>query len=533
MNGPGFVPLSPISFLKRAGEIFADKSAVVTPKRMCETYGQISAASDKLADRLRAEKVGRRGKVAVLARNGGEALSMNFAVPGVGAALVALNTRLASEEYLYILDNCAADLLFVEAALLHRLDPVRRDIPCEIIELPDAATGRYSGREEIRYCEWLEASPPVGRGMELPTQETDALAINYTSGTTGRPKGAIYTHRGAYLNALGVALELEFSSRMKYLWTLPMFHCNGWSCAWAVTAVGGTHVMMADFDAVTALALTEQHGVTHLCGAPVVANDIARAGADLGKAFGGSVTLATGGAPPSPSTISKMRDVGIKVVHLYGLTETYGPSVICEYQPSWDDLSEAETAKMSSRQGVRTINVEQVRVVNDDMNDVVSDGQTLGEVIIKSNTVISKYLNSPEAHSTSFLDDWLRTGDLAVRHPDGYIEVRDRRKDIIISGGENISSVEVEYALAEHPDVVEAAVVAMPHNRWGEVPVAVVALRAGGSASEAELIAFVRARLAHFKAPKAVFFRELPRTSTGKIQKYLLRRDILESGGRT
>jgi fatty-acyl-CoA synthase len=303
-----------------------------------------------------------------------------------------------------------------------------------------------------------------------------------------------------------------------------MFHCNGWCFTWGVTAVGGSHVALADFDPGVVLDLIGRHRVSHLCGAPVVLNEIASRARAFGRRFDHPVRFATGGAPPAPTTIAAMREVGIGVTHLYGLTETYGPSIICEAQPDWDGLDHQALAQAISRQGVRTINVESVRVVDESFADVPRDGQSMGEIVIRSNTVVPRYHGDPERSSEVIRDGWLFTGDLAVMHPDGYLEVRDRSKDIIISGGENVSSIEVENVLLSHPAVSEAAVVASPHPTWGEVPVAFVTLRSEQEASEADLIEYVRARLAHFKAPKAVLFMPLPKTSTGKVQKYELRK---------
>lgn len=518
------VPLTPLSFLERAADVFPDKPALVTASGQVQSYAEFRAEARLVAERLREMGVGPGAKIAVLARNGPDALRMHYAIPGAGGVLVALNTRLAPQEYKYILEDSAADLLFVEPVLADRVRPIADDMTCVIVELPDAHDRSETGVGlGIGYREWLEPARDEGGALMPPGDEADAIAINYTSGTTGRPKGAIYTHRGAYLNALGVALEMQLGPTSRYLWTLPMFHCNGWCFTWAVTAVGGSHVSLAAFDPVVALDLIERHRVTHLCGAPAVLNEIAIRGAESGRHFDHHVRFATGGAPPSPTTIAAMRGLGIEVTHLYGLTETYGPSIICEVQPDWADLDADELAKRIARQGVRTINVEAVRVVDDQFSDVPSDGTAIGQVVIRSNTVIPGYHGDQQRSSEALKDDWLLTGDLAVVHPDGYVEVRDRSKDIIISGGENVSSIEVENVLVSHPAVSEAAVVATPHGKWGEVPVAYVTLRPGQEVSSTDLIEYVRSRLAHFKAPRAVVFDELPKTSTGKVQKYELR----------
>ena len=356
----------------------------------------------------------------------------------------------------------------------------------------------------------------------MPASEDDMIAVNYTSGTTGKPKGVIYTHRGAYLNAVSVALEFGLSSASCLLWTLPMFHCNGWSMTWGATAVGATQVCLASFDPHRALDLAETYPVTHLCGAPVVLSELVRAGIRRGFSARGPLQAAVGGAPPTSQTIAAVQKMGVTVTHLYGLTETYGPSLVCEYQDGWADLLATELADRLSRQGVPAISVADVQVADDQLRPVPADGATSGEIVIRSNTVAAGYLDDDEATEEAFRGGWFHTGDLGVVHPDGYIELTDRSKDIIISGGENIASVEVEKALSAHPDVIEAAVVARPDERWGERPIAFVRT-ARPDLTEAELTQFVRDRLAHFKVPDRVYFESLPKTSTGKIQKNLLR----------
>jgi fatty-acyl-CoA synthase len=358
------------------------------------------------------------------------------------------------------------------------------------------------------------------------------IAVNYTSGTTGRPKGVVYTHRGAYLNAVSIALEFEMSPASWHLWTLPMFHCNGWSLTWGVTTVGATHLCLPSFDAERALDLADRYPVTHLCGAPVVLSELARAGAQRGFRASRPVRAAVGGAPPTKETIAAVQQMGIRVTHLYGLTETYGPSLICEYQEGWPDLPAAELAENLSRQGVPTISVAAVQITDEQLQPVAADGQTTGEIVFRSNTVAAGYLDDEKATADAFRGGWFHTGDLGVMHPDGYVELKDRSKDIIISGGENIASVEVEKALAAHPGVLEAAVVAVPDPRWGERPVAFVTT-SRNDISERDLTDFVRGRLAHFKAPDRVYFETLPKTSTGKIQKHVLRaraRDLAGPG---
>jgi len=514
------VPLSPISFLLRSRRAYPTKPAVIDIDGTVVTYEELARDADTMAGALRAGGIARGDRVAILDFNTRWLAAAHFGVPGAGAALVALNTRLAPAEYRTILAHARARLLFVSPGLVQALGVTAAgDLPVErVVLLPGAEPVDLPGA--VPLAQWL--SDADGEPMRLPPDENDMVAVNYTSGTTGTPKGVIYTHRGAHLNALSVALELELSSTSRYLWTLPMFHCNGWSLVWGVTAVGATHVCLPSFDAARALDLIERHAVTHLCGAPVVLSELARAGSQRAFVAATEVRAAVGGAPPTQQTIAAVRAMGFHVTHLYGLTETYGPSLVGEYQEGWLDLSAADLAQRLSRQGVPTISVSDVRVADREDNSVPADGATVGEILIRSNTVMAGYLDDPAATAAALRNGWFHTGDLGVMHPDGYIELTDRSKDIIVSGGENIASVEVEKVLAAHPAVLEAAVVAVPHPRWGERPVAFVTTT-DDHVTESELIEFVRGRLARFKAPDRVFFEPLPKTSTGKIQKHVLR----------
>lgn len=514
------VPLSPLMFLARARRAFAAKVAVVDADGMQVTYARLGSDCDDMAAALRASGIRPGDRVAVLDHNTRWLLAAHFGVPGAGGALVALNTRLAAAEYRDILAHAEARVLVLSTSFVAALGVGNaRELPVEhVVMLP--GTGPHL-EGAVPYGEWLERGDD-DLGLQPPDDEDAMIAVNYTSGTTGRPKGVIYTHRGAYLNALSVALEFGLSGDSWYLWTLPMFHCNGWSIAWGATAVAATHVCLPSFDAERALDLVSRYPVTHLCGAPVVLSELARAGSERGFRASRLIRAAVGGAPPTKETIGAVQKMGIQVTHLYGLTETYGPSLVCEYQPGWNDLPAAELAERLSRQGVPTVSVADVRVADNELRPVPADGVTSGEILVRSNTVAAGYLNDQQATDEAFGGGWFHTGDMGVMHPDGYVELTDRSKDIIISGGENIASVEVEKVLASHPDVAEAAVVAMPHPRWGERPVAFVTTN-GKQIAEQDLIDFARARLAHFKAPDQVYFEPLPKTSTGKVQKHLLR----------
>ncbi len=434
-------------------------------------------------------------------------LDAHFGVPGAGAVLVAINTRLTGEEIAYILEHSGSRLLVVHESLAHLVEgaPVERLLVCG---------------EGGDYEDFL-ASAGLGEPEPRLEDEDDAISINYTSGTTGRPKGVVYTHRGGYLNALSEALHAGLDSRSVYLWTLPMFHCNGWCFPWAVTAVGGTHVCLPKVDPALIWQLIESEGVTHLNGAPTVLVMLLHDPA--AKPLAKPVRITTAAAPPSPSVIERTEALGFLVNHVYGLTETYGPITICEWHPEWDGLDVQRRARLKARQGVNMITADTIRVVDPELNDVPADGETIGEVVMRGNNVMKGYFADEAATAEAFRGGWFHSGDLGVMHPDGYIELRDRMKDIIISGGENISTIEVEQALVRHPDVLEAAVIAIPHEKWGERPKAFVTLSPGASLTAEELIAFSRETLPGFKAPDEIEFCELPKTSTGKVKKYELR----------
>ncbi|MEU1819487.1 AMP-binding protein [Streptomyces roseifaciens] len=504
--GHAFTELTPVSFLRRAAAVFADRPAVVDGDFRC-TYAELWDRSLRLAGLLAENGVRPGDRVCVLAPNTHLTLEAHYGVPLAGAVLVALNTRLAPAEIAYILEHSGARLVLADTELLPRLEN---------------ALGLLAERPAVigsdRYDEAVAAAAP--HRVEV-TDERGLLSVNYTSGTTGRPKGVMYHHRGAYLNALAMAFHTRMDPASRYLWTLPMFHTNGWCFPWAVTAAGGVHHCLRKVDPAEVWRALRSDGVTHLCAAPTVLTMLA----DHPDAapVPHPVRVFAGGAPPRPALLARMSGLGVDVTHFYGLTETFGNALLGIQQPEWAALAPEDRVRKAGRQGVANVVGEPARVVGRDGHDVPADGETIGEILLRGNNVMLGYYRDEQATAKASAGGWFRTGDLAVHHPDGYVEIRDRAKDVIISGGENITSVEVENALTAHPEVAEAAVVAGPHAIWGEVPVAFVSRRPGGSVGEEELIAFVRARLARFKAPHRIVFGRLPTTSTGKLQKNLLR----------
>ncbi|GAB2914184.1 acyl--CoA ligase family protein [Rhodococcus aerolatus] len=506
--GLSFEPLTPTAYLDRAAEAHGERVAVVDGEQRW-TYAELRQRCRRLAGALAPLAAG--SPVAVMAPNTHVLLEASFGVPWAGVPLVAVNTRLAAAEVAYILEHSEAAVLVHDTAF----DDVVADA-CGRLEHPPRRV-----RTGPEYEELLDGAEELAL---TPDDERALLSVNYTSGTTGRPKGVMYHHRGAYLQALAMVGHVGLTPSSVYLWTLPMFHCNGWTFPWAVTAAAGTHVCLPKVDAAEIWRLVRTEGVTHLCGAPTVLSMIGYADdAGQGVVDGPTVRVATGGAPPSPAILRRMGELGFEVTHLYGLTETYGPAMLCDWRPEWDGLDGEARARLQARQGVGNMIACRVRVIDDDGADVPADGTTTGQIALRGNNLMLGYLKDDEATRAAAPDGWFRTGDVGVRHPDGYVELRDRTKDVIISGGENIASVEVEQAIADHASVLEVAVVGEPDERWGEVPVAYVTLHAGASATEAEIVEHVRERLARFKAPKRVVFGELPKTSTGKIQKFVLR----------
>ena len=524
-NRANHAPLTPIDFLRRSAQVYPGKAAVIHGDRTF-TYAEFEARCRRLASVLAARGVGRGDTVAVMAPNVPALLEAHYAVPGLGAVLNALNYRLDPATLAFCLEHGEAKVLLTDRefspVMAKALERLKRPIFVVDIDDPLGPGGARLGA--ATYEEWIAAGDP---DFELPgpLDEWDSCALLYTSGTTGDPKGVVYHHRGAYLNALGNALAFGLGPRSVYLWTLPMFHCNGWTYTWAVTAVGATHVCLRKVDPALVFPAIARHRVTHLCGAPIVLNMLVHAPAAVKRRFEHAVEVATGGAAPPSAVIEAMEAMGFRVTHLYGLTESYGPATLCAWQEEWNDLDLGARSRLMARQGVRYPTLADLQVADPQNHaPVPRDGATLGEVMLRGNTIMKGYLKNRRATDEAFREGWYHTGDLAVWHPDGYIEVKDRSKDIIISGGENISSLEIEECLYRHPQVMEAAVVARPDEKWGEAPCAFVVLKPGAAPVSADdVLAWCREHLAHYKVPRTVVFGELPKTSTGKIQKFVLR----------
>jgi fatty-acyl-CoA synthase len=504
--------LNPVDLLARAAFVYPRKVGLVHGDRRY-TYAELGERAWRLANALRDAGLEKGDRVATLLPNSPAMLEAHFGVPAAGGILVTVNTRLSTAEIAFILEHSGARFLLLDAEFASLVDPTEPGI-AHVIRVDD------TGSPADPYEQLLASASPV-RPVSRLEHEEETISINYTSGTTGRPKGVQYTYRGAYLNALNEAIVADLSPASVFLWLQPMFHCNGWCFGWAVTAVGGRHVTIRSVDPDLTWDLIDAEGVTNFNGAPTV--QLMVINHPKAHRVEPHVTVVVAAAPPSPTLFARMDELNFRVVHVYGLTETYGPITMCPEQTEWRELPVAERAALLARQGQAYPSADLVRVVDDDMNDVARDGETMGEVVMRGNNVMAGYFDDPAATETAFRGEWFHSGDLAVWHPDGNIELRDRGKDIIISGGENISSIEVEQTIVAHPAVLECAVVAVPHPHWGERPKAFVTLREGASASADEIISFARDRLAHYKCPDAIEFGPLPKTSTGKVQKYLLR----------
>jgi len=519
------VPLSPLSFLRRTARVYPDHPSLVHGA-LRHTWGETYARCRRLAAALAARGVGRGDTVAVMAPNVPAIFEASFAVPMLGAVLNTLNVRLDAAALAFMLEHGEARALITDTEFApvigEALARCGRELLVVDVDDPLAESGQRLG--EVEYEAFLATGDPAFE-WSLPDDEWHAISLNYTSGTTGNPKGVVYHHRGAYLNALSNIVGWNMGHHPVYLWTLPMFHCNGWCYPWSLAAVAGTAVCMRRVSAKAIFDAIADRGVTHFCGAPIVLNFVLNATEAERRPFDHTVQVMTAAAPPPAAVLERMEANGFHMTHVYGLTETYGPAVICAWKPEWDAQPAAERARLKARQGVPYHALEDLQVMDPQtLEPVPADGETLGEVMFRGNIVMKGYLKNPKATAEALAGGWFHSGDLGVTHPDGYIQLKDRSKDIIISGGENISSIEVEDALYRHPAVVEAAVVARPDEHWGETPCAFVTLREdAGEVSEEDIIAFCRQHLARYKIPRTVVFTELPKTSTGKIQKYVLR----------
>lgn len=521
-----FAPLTPLDFIARAADVYGDRLAIIHGE-LRRNWRDTDLRARRLASALNRRGIGKDDPVAVLLPNTPEMVELHFAVPMAGAVLNTLNTRLDASALLYMLRHGEAKALVVDTEFAALAEELQRELPqLRLIGVKDASVDTPPVPDH-----WLDYERLVEEGdpafaWQPPSDEWDAIALNYTSGTTGDPKGVVYHHRGAALNAISNILEWDMPKHAVYLWTLPMFHCNGWCFPWTLAARAGVNVCLRKFDAQQVLSLIAKEKVTHYCGAPIVQSALANAPAEWREGIGHTVSTMVAAAPPSSAMLAQMTAMGFDITHVYGLTEVYGPATVCAKQEDWASLPLGEQAQLNARQGVRYHLQRGVAVMNPEtLQPVPADGETLGEIMFRGNICMKGYLKNPRATEESFKGGWFHTGDLAVMHPDGYVRIKDRSKDIIISGGENISSIEIEDVLYQHPAVVAAAVVAAPDPKWGEVPCAFIEARADAGLTKDAIVAHCRQRLAGFKVPKIVVFKELPKTSTGKIQKFLLREE--------
>ena len=527
-NEANHAPLSPLAFIERTAEVYPDRLAIVHGE-LRQTWGETYKRCRQLASSLRRAGIGKNDTVAVMLPNTPPMVEAHFGVPMAGAVLNTLNTRLDPETIAFMLDHGEAKVLIVDpefnAVVAKALALRKNPAPLALIEVEDALYGAPAqSLGGTRYEDFVAAGDPAF-AWELPGDEWDAIALNYTSGTTGNPKGVVYHHRGAATNAISNVLEWDMPKHAVYLWTLPMFHCNGWCFPWTVAARAGVNVCLRRVEAQAIFDAIRNHGVTHYCGAPIVHGLLVNAPDAMKVGVPAGVKAMVAGAAPPASMIEGMEKMGFDLTHVYGLTEVYGPATVCAKHDAWNHLDIGERARLNARQGVRYHLQRDVRVLDPEtMQPVPWDGETMGEIMFKGNIAMKGYLKNPKATEDAFAGGWFHSGDLAVQYPDGYIKIKDRSKDIIISGGENISSIEVEDVLYRHPDVLAAAVVAKPDAKWGETPCAFVELKAGATATPEDIVAHCKKHLAGFKVPRAVVFGELPKTSTGKIQKFELRK---------
>jgi fatty-acyl-CoA synthase len=524
-NPANYVPLSPLSFLERAASVYPKRLSIVHGSQRF-TWTETYARCRRLASALKRRGIGKGDTVAIMAPNIPAMAEAHFGVPMAGAVLNALNYRLDAATIAFILEHGEAKALITDTEFAPVIKEALRLSRKRLLVI-DVADAQGPGGErlgETDYETFLGEGDP-NAPWELPADEWQAIALNYTSGTTGNPKGVVYHHRGATLNALGNILVWSMPAKPVYLWTLPMFHCNGWCFPWTLAALAGTSVCLRRVEAKAIFDAIADEGVTHLCGAPIVMGLLLNAKPEQRRDFRGRrIKMMTAASAPPAAVIEGMETLGFDITHVYGLTEVYGPSVVCAWHEEWNDLPIEEQARIKARQGVRYPVLEGLMVADEKtLEPVPSDGKTIGEVFMRGNIVMKGYLKNPKATDAAFAGGWFHTGDLGVSHPDGYVELKDRSKDIIISGGENISTIEVEGVLYRHPAVLEAAVVARPDEKWGETPCAFVTLKEGRDATADEIIAFCKQNLASFKIPRRVVFGPLPKTSTGKIQKYVLR----------
>ncbi len=524
-NPANYAPLSPLSFLPKAAAIYPDRLAVIHGTRRF-TWAELYARARRLASALQQRGVGNGHTVAAMLANTPEMVEMHFGPAMLGAVVNTLNTRLDAEAIAFMLDHAEAKVLVTDrefAPIVERALALCKIKPLVIDVMDPAFSGDGKALGEIDYEAFINTGDPQF-AWSMPDDEWDAISLNYTSGTTGNPKGVVYHHRGAHLNAVANILEWSMPKHSVYLWTLPMFHCNGWCFPWTIAANVGTHVCLRKVEAKVIFDLIREHGVTHFCGAPIVHSMLINAPAEMKTGVNQKVHAMVAGAAPPGAMIEGMAKLGFALTHVYGLTETYGPAAVCAKHTEWHVLAVDEQARLNGRQGVAYLLQEGMTVMDPTtMQTVPADGETMGEIMFRGNITMKGYLKNGKASTEAFAGGWFHSGDLAVIHPDGYVKIKDRAKDVIISGGENISSQEVEDVLCRHPAVMLAAVVAMPDEKWGEVGCAFVELKEGGVATEEELLAFCRERMARFKVPKTFLFRPLPKTSTGKIQKFVLR----------